>query len=352
MRSQRNFENRQLTGGRGGRGFYGQHADNSGVDEQNQQTPPFIPGRGRGFSSSTFSVGYPSNVSSFRGHQGSFSGHAFRGGGSSEQSGQLSYPVVAGRGRSRGALNFARSGSSNLSHSRGYHQPSPQQYDSSPEPIQTRHFNIDGISCTAKCNDNEYRVLCETLNIPFSLEFPKKEVIWFTPEELMVKAREHLDAGDVQQAGGKVWSAFMATTNMVFLNAGVWLASHPALNSLSFFAICACKKFYLRNACYQGERGHDLNYNGGSFDAAEKCINKFQLYVDEYKEFNIETIKEELVSFLEKDEEGNVKKPVKFKEDFIKKFCELDKIVQIKEVEIKNFYYRGDIYNNIKYKIW
>jgi len=63
MRSQRNFENRQLTGGRGGRGFYGQHADNSGVDEQNQQTPPFIPGRGRGFSSSTFSVGYPSNVS-------------------------------------------------------------------------------------------------------------------------------------------------------------------------------------------------------------------------------------------------------------------------------------------------
>jgi len=74
--------------------------------------------------------------------------------------------------------------------------------------------------------------------------------------------------------------------------------------------------------------------------------------VDEYKEFSIETIKEELDSFLEKDEEGNVKKPVEFKEDFIKNFCELDKIVQIKEVEIKNFYYRGDIYNNIKYKIW
>uniref|UniRef100_A0A914MWQ6 Uncharacterized protein n=1 Tax=Meloidogyne incognita TaxID=6306 RepID=A0A914MWQ6_MELIC len=220
QQSHRNFENRQLTGGRGGRGFYQQPDDNSGVDEQMQQiSPPVIfgVGRVRGFSSSTSSAGHPSNVSSFCGREGGFSGHAFRG-------------------------------------ARGY-QPvsSPQQYDSSPGPLQTRHLIVNGKDCTVFCDDNQYQVFCETLNIPFSLESPKKEVIWFTPEQLMVKAREHLDAGDIQQAGGKVWLAFMATTNMVFLNAGVWLVSHPALNSLSCFAICVCKKFYLLDAWGQGE---------------------------------------------------------------------------------------------------
>nr|CAD2166740.1 unnamed protein product [Meloidogyne enterolobii] len=229
--------------------------------------------------------------------------------------------------------------------------PSSQQYDSSPGPLQTRHLIVNGKDCTVFCDDNQYQVFCETLNIRFSLDDPKKEVIWLTPEQLMVKAREHLDAGDIQQAGGKVWLACMATTNMVFLNAGVLLASHPALDLLSFLQFVSVKNF-ICGMLGAREKCHDLNYNGGSFVTAEKCINKFQIYVDEYKNFDIERIKEKLDSFLEKDEEGDVKKPVKFKEDFIKNFCGPNKIVQIEEVDIKEFYYRGDIYKNIKYKIW
>uniref|UniRef100_A0A915LLZ5 Uncharacterized protein n=1 Tax=Meloidogyne javanica TaxID=6303 RepID=A0A915LLZ5_MELJA len=70
-------------------------------------------------------------------------------GGSSEQSGQLSYAVVAGRGGGRSGGQPAGRGGGR---------------SSSPVPLRTRHLIVNGKDCTVFCDDNQYQMFCETFN--------------------------------------------------------------------------------------------------------------------------------------------------------------------------------------------
>nr|CAD2192660.1 unnamed protein product [Meloidogyne enterolobii] len=63
------------------------------------------------------------------------------------------------------------------------------QHYASLSPLPLRHLNINGKDCTIFCDDNQYRLLCDKLNITLVSETPKK--VHCHPSQFIKKAEKY-----------------------------------------------------------------------------------------------------------------------------------------------------------------